>query len=741
MIDQTISHYKILEKIGEGGMGVVYKAQDLKLQRPVALKFLPSNLLGDEEAKARFLREARAAAALQHPNICTVYEIDEADGYTFIVMAYLEGEDLRKHIEKGPLSLDRLLDIAIQVARGLQEAHGKGVVHRDIKPANIMETKSGQAVLMDFGLAQLGAAESKLTKDGTTLGTSAYMSPEQTSGAALDHRTDIWALGVVLYEMATGRLPFQGHYEQAVLYSIMNEPPEPITSVRTGVPPELERIVDKCLAKKADERYQTAADLVADLKALKRRQESGSASSLKTKDEIPSIAVLPFENRSHGDEDEYFSDGISEDITSALVKLERLRVAPRSQSFQFKGKRPTPEDVGRKLSVGHILEGSVRRSGNRVRINVELIAIEEGYEVWSERYDRVMDDIFEIQDDISQSIVEQLRVKLVGDNKEPLGKRATKNVKAYNLCLRGRYYWYQKTAESLHKAIEFFEQALAEDPNYALACSGLADCYNSLAFYGGLPAKEARPKAESAALKALGIDPELAAAHASAGAVKAVFDLDWPAAEREFLRAFELDSAYSAAHLWYAAWVLMPLGRLEESFAEFNRLAELDPVTPTNNFGGGLILVLQRKYDEAIEYLQSCLALDPNFFWAHFTMGLAYLHKGDYDRAIAAFHRGDAPQLRDGYLGYAYAVSGETEKAREMIEALEAGSQPEYLTPYHLAIIHLGLGEKEKALERLSEACDLRTPQYIFFKTGREFDSVRDDPRFQAILRRMNLAD
>ncbi len=358
MIGQTISHYKVLSKLGEGGMGVVYKAEDTNLRRLVALKFLPSHLLGAEGVKARFLREAQAAAALQHPNICTVYEIDDVGGQTFIAMAYVDGSELTKRIETGPVGVEDLLDTAIQIAAGLQEAHGKGVVHRDIKPANIMETKSGQAVLMDFGLAQLGAAESKLTKDGTTLGTSAYMSPEQTSGAALDHRTDIWALGVVLYEMATGRLPFQGHYEQAVLYSIMNEPPEPITSVRTGVPPELERIVDKCLAKKADERYQTAADLVADLKALKRRQESGSASSLKTKDEIPSIAVLPFENRSHGDEDEYFSDVISEDITSALVKLERLRVAPRSQSFQFKGKRPTPEDVGRKLSGGTSLKAA-----------------------------------------------------------------------------------------------------------------------------------------------------------------------------------------------------------------------------------------------------------------------------------------------------------------------------------------------------------------------------------------------
>ena len=381
VIDLTISHYRIIEKLGEGGMGVVYKAIDTKLDRTVALKFLAPDLVSNDESRQRFIREAKAAAALQHPNICTVHEIDEVDGRTFIAMAYLQGEELTKRIEKGPLSVERLLDIAVQVARGLQEAHSKGVVHRDIKPANIMDTTTGQAVLMDFGLAQVAAEASKLTREGTTVGTSAYMSPEQTSGEKLDQRTDIWALGVVLYEMATGQVPFQGHYEQAILYSILHEAPKPITALRTGVPPDLERITNKCLAKRAEERYQTVSDLLADLSTLKRSTESGTGtrSSSGTKDTRPSIAVLPFENRSRGDEDEYFSDGMSEDITSALGKVEGLQVAPRSMAFQFKGKRPTPREVRAVLNVGHVFEGSVRRSGNRVRINVELIAIDEGY--------------------------------------------------------------------------------------------------------------------------------------------------------------------------------------------------------------------------------------------------------------------------------------------------------------------------------------------------------------------------
>ncbi len=724
-------------------MGVVYKAEDTKLRRLVALKFLPSNLLGTEGTKARFLREARAAAALQHPNICTVYEIDDAEGQTFIAMAYVDGAELTKRIEVGPVSIDGLLDIGIQIATGLQEAHGKGVVHRDIKPANIMETKSGQAVLMDFGLAQLGAAESKLTKDGTTLGTSSYMSPEQTAGATLDQRTDIWALGVVLYEMATGRLPFLGHYEQAVLYSILNEPPEPITALRSGVPPELERIVTKCLAKKADERYQTAADLIADLKALKRRQESGDAAhpSAETKDEFPSIAVLPFENRSHGDEDEYFSDGISEDITSALGKVEGLQVTPRSLAFQFKGKRPLPEEVGRTLKVKHVLEGTVRRSGDRVRINVELIAIDGQYQLWSERYDRVMDDIFEIQDDISQSIAEQLRVKLVGSKKEALANRYTENVRAYNMCLQGRYYWHRRTAETLHKAVGCYERALAEDPEYALAYSGMADCYTSLGLYGVLPPEEAGPRAEAAASKALEIDADLAAAHVSIGAVEAQYHWNWATGERAFRRAIELDPFYPLGHVWYAIFVLMPLNRLDEAFSESSRAAELDPVTPIVNVVPGLALLYQRKYDRAIEELQKTLEFDPNHFVTHFFLGQAYLHTGDYGKAIAAFKQGNMASWADGHLGYAYAVSGETEKARELIEAIQAGSQPEYLAPYHLAVIWLGLGEKDEALERLSQACDLRSSQLFWIKNFPEFDSVRDDPRFRAVLRRMNLAD
>ena len=383
----------------------------------------------------------------------------------------------------------------------------------------------------------------------------------------------------------------------------------------------------------------------------------------------------------------------------------------------------------------------MRRSGNRVRINVELIAIEEGYQVWSERYDRVMEDIFEIQDEISQAIVEKLKVKLVGREKELLAKRYTDNLRAYNLCLRGRYYWYRRTVEAFRKAISFYEQALAEDPAYALAHSGLADCHSLLGFYGALPSRETMPRAEAAALKALQIDADLAAAQASIGAVEALYRWDWSRAERAFQQAIELDSSYPLAHLWHGIFGLLPTGRLDEALAAWERAAELDPVTPVVNLGPACILTLQRKHDQAIEEVRKLLELDPNFFWAHFFEGMGYLHTGDHGKAIATLDRVNLPPFRDGHLGYAYAVSGQPEKARELIEDLQAGSQPEHLVPYNLALIHLGLGEKDEALEFLHKACEQRSPQLWWIKTLPELDSVRSDPRFQAILRRMNLAD
>ena len=741
---ETVSHYRILSKLGQGGMGVVYKAEDLRLDRYVALKFMAPHIALKDALRRRFLREAKTAASLNHPNICTVHEIGETEGVPFIVMSYLEGADLAQRIRSGPLAVDELLDIAFQIGSALTVAHERGFVHRDIKPANIMLTPGGQAVLMDFGLAQVAADATRITGEGVMVGTSSYMSPEQVTGDELDNRTDVWALGVVLYEMATGKPPFRGHYDQAILYSILNESPAPLETVRRDTPPGLEKVVARCLAKGVKARYQSVADLLADLNALRggtplpaapNRPSSGSRTTR------PSIAVLPFENRGRDEEDEYLSDGITEALTIALGKVEKLRVTPRSLAFQFKGERPSPQDVGRKLNVEHLLEGTVRRSGNRVWIYAELTAVDEGFQIWSERYDRVMDDIFAIQDEISRAIVENLKITLAARDKELLAKRYTENLEAYNQCLRGRYYWFKRTGEAIQKAMELYQEALAADPEYALAHSGLADCYTALAFYGVMPAREATPRCEAAALRALQLEPDLAAAHTSIGGAESL-KWNWTAAESAFQRATELDPSYPVAHLWFSLNALLPMGRLDEALVQSRRAAELDPTTPMVGVCPSLIRIFQRDYEAAIAELEEAYALEPNLPWTPFLLGLAYLNTGHREQAIAALRRADLPPWRDGHLGHACARAGDEDGARKLIGELRAGSRPTHLVPYHLAMIHLGLGETDEAFEYLNEACDLRSPQLFWIKSLplAEMDRIRPDARFQDILRRMNLA-
>ena len=747
MIDQTISHYKILEKIGEGGMGVVYKAQDLKLQRLVALKFLPSNLLGDEEAKARFLREARAAAALQHPNICTIHEIDEADGYTFIVMAYLEGEELRKHIEKGPLSLDRLLDIAIQVARGLQEAHGKGVVHRDIKPANIMDTTTGQAVLMDFGLAQVASAASKLTREGTTVGTSAYMSPEQTSGEKTDHRTDIWALGVVLYEMATGQAPFQGHYEQAIVYSILQEAPEPITALRTGIPPELERIANKCLAKRADERYQTVSDLLADLGALKRNRESseGKRQSSGARDARPSIAVLPFENRSRDEDDEYFSDGVTEDIISALGKVEGLRVTPRASAFRFKGESTAVRQVAEKLNVGCVLTGTIRRAGSRLRITVELIDAAEDTQMWSERYDRVLEDIFDIQDEISQAIVNQLKRKLVGAVASPGATRRTADFEAYRLYLQGRHNVVKLSESGMRQGLSCFERALATDSNYPEPHAGLAEAYALLGILGYARPADVMVKAKAEAVRALDMDETTADAHASLGVVRHWYDWDFAGAEQSYRRAIELNPADPIPRV-YLGVSLGETGRPAEGVAELRAAVQLDPLSPFVNRMLCVPLVYARDFEAALEQGRKTLDIDPAYFSVRWEMATAWYFLGRPDEALRTMEAAVSLAPKDpitlGFLGIAQAVAGRQEEALRTIDKLKDLRAERYCAASPIAWVYAHLGDFNQAFQWLDTAFEERDGLLAILKQYPwPNESFRQDPRYQELLRRIGFPE
>ena len=747
MIGRTISHYKIIEKLGEGGMGVVYKAEDTKLQRPVALKFLPSNLLGDEEAKVRFLREARAAAALQHPNICTVYEIDEADGYTFIVMAYLEGEDLRKHIEKGPLSLDRLLDIAIQVARGLQEAHSKGVVHRDIKPANIMDTTTGQAVLMDFGLAQIASAASKLTREGTTLGTSAYMSPEQTSGEKLDQRTDIWALGVVLYEMATGQVPFQGHYEQAILYSILYEAPEPITALRTGIPPELERIANKCLAKRADERYQTVSDLLADLGALKRSRESseGKRQSSGTRDARPSIAVLPFESRGRDEDDEYFSDGVTEDIISALAKVEGLRVTPRTSAFRFKGESTAVRQVAEKLNVGCVLTGTIRRAGSRLRITVELIDAAEEAQMWSERYDRVLEDIFDIQDEISQAIVNQLKRKLVGAAASPGATRRTADFEAYRLYLQGRHNVGKLSESGMRQGISCFQRALATDSNYPEPHAGLAEAYALLGILGYARPADVMVKAKEEAVRALGMDETTSDAHVSLGLVRHVYDWDFTGAEQSYRRAGELNPADP---IWrvYLGLLLGETGRPAEGVAELRTAVQLDPLSPFVNRFLCLLLVYARDFEAALDQARKTLDIDPTYFPVRWEMSTAWRFLGRPDEALGTIEAAVSLAPKDPFtlrlLGTCQAVAGHQEEALRTIDKLKDLRAERYCAASPIAWVYAHLGDFNQAFQWLDTAFEERDGLLVLLKQYPwPNESFRQDPRYQELLRRIGFPE
>jgi serine/threonine protein kinase/tetratricopeptide (TPR) repeat protein len=751
MIGKTISHYRILEKLGEGGMGVVYKAQDTKLDRIVALKFLSAQALGSEEEKTRFVNEAQAAAALDHPSICTVHEIDEADGRIFIVMAYVEGLSLKGKIEHGPLEFEEVLRIAIQVAEGLQEAHEKGIVHRDIKSGNIMVTSRGQARIMDFGLAKIAKGKlvaGELMKSGTV----AYMSPEQASGGSIDLRTDIWSLGVVLYEMVAGQLPFKGDYSEAVIYSILNEEPEPLTGLRASVPRNLQRIVSRSLAKNPGERYQHTNDMLAHLRSVRKKLKSGSF----TEEAVgvrpqPSIAVLPFSNLSADKEQEYFCDGMAENLINALTHVEDLRVVARTSAFSFRGKEIDVREIGRKLKVETLLEGSVRKAGSRLRITAQLINVVDGYHLWSERYDRDIgemccpEDIFTIQDEISLAVVDKLKVKFLGKEKAKLVKRHTKNLEAYDLYLKGRFFWSKRTKEGYRKSLEYFQRAIDRDPTYALAYVGIADCYDLLGWYDHLPPEEAFAKAKAAAERALEMDDTLAEANASRGWISTNYEWNWPAAESKYRRAIEINPSYATARQWYAEY-LSYMGRHDQSVAEAKRAQELDPFSLIINTDLGQVLYYARQYDQAIEQLQKTLELDPNFIVAHFFLAPLYAQKAMNDEATAEAQKARALSARDdslmlAQLGATYSFSGKSDEAKKVIDQLHQLSKHRYVSPFYMALIYEGLGQKDQALEWLEKAYKKRDHWLETLKVHPWLDGLRSHPRFIELLMKMGLQE
>ena len=780
MIGQTISHYRILEKLGEGGMGVVYKAEDTKLHRTVALKFLPSTLLATDDDRKRFIREAQASASLNHPNNATVFEVDESASQPFIALEYVEGMSLAEKVRSGPLKLEEVLNIAIQASEGLQAAHEKGIVHRDIKCQNIMVTNRGQVKILDFGLAKLRGA-SAMTRVGTTLGTMGYMSPEQLKGGPVDHRTDIWALGVVLYELIAGRKPFHGDYEEAVAYQVLNEQPEPLTAIRAGVPMELDRIVSKALRKEKEGRYQHIDDLLADLGHEQKRLEYQSAGLAEpppdTKKRLSirrisriaillvlpvaaliavylyrslrptlsvnqkSIAVIPFQNFSDSKEDEYFADGVTEDIITQLSKIADLKVISRTSVLRFKGGSASIRDIGRELGVAAVLEGSVRRAGDQVRIVAQMIDAENEGHLWAETYDHKLTEILSIQSDVAGSIASALKAKLLPEEKARIERKRTVKPEAYEFYLKGRFYWNKRTPTDIQTAIEFFRKAIAVDSTFALAYTGMASAYATLPQYG-FQSDTYWPLAMATARKGLELDSTLGEAHAVIGLSKKNYEWDWTGAERELKRAIELNPGSATAHQWYSIY-LTTMGNTEGAMKEIAIARELDPLSLVINSNVAGLFYMTQQYDKAIEAFRKILELDSNFVDARILLGLAYGRQNRYDDAIAILRNvrrtiGDSPRAL-AELGQVYARAGRKKQASDALDSLLAFSTRGYPVSTGIASLYCALGDRDMTFRWLEKAMQDREVRVGYLKIEPIWDGIRSDSRYLDTLRKMRL--